>query len=58
MPAASTTLLCVVAFVVVVVVIFLFNSIRVVNEYQRLVVFRLGRASEPKDLAWFCSSDH
>jgi regulator of protease activity HflC (stomatin/prohibitin superfamily) len=43
MPAASTTLLCVVAFVVVVVVIFLFNSIRVVNEYQRLVVFRLGR---------------
>jgi regulator of protease activity HflC (stomatin/prohibitin superfamily) len=36
-------LLCGVAFVVVVVVIFLFNSIRVVNEYQRLVVFRLGR---------------
>jgi regulator of protease activity HflC (stomatin/prohibitin superfamily) len=33
----------VVAFVVVVVVIFLFNAIRVVNEYQRLVVFRLGR---------------
>jgi regulator of protease activity HflC (stomatin/prohibitin superfamily) len=26
-----------------VVVIFLFNAIRVVNEYQRLVVFRLGR---------------
>jgi len=36
-------LLCGVAFVVIVVVIFLFNSIRVVNEYQRLVVFRLGR---------------
>ena len=36
-------LLCSVAFVVVVVVIFLFNAIRVVNEYQRLVVFRLGR---------------
>ena len=43
MPAASTTILCVVAFIVVVVVIFLFNAIRVVNEYQRLVVFRLGR---------------
>jgi len=43
MPAAQTTILCVVAFIVVVVVIFLFNAIRVVNEYQRLVVFRLGR---------------
>ena len=43
MPAASTTILCVVAFIVIVVVIFLFNAIRVVNEYQRLVVFRLGR---------------
>jgi regulator of protease activity HflC (stomatin/prohibitin superfamily) len=43
MPALSTTFLCVIAFVVVVVVVFLFNAIRVVNEYQRLVVFRLGR---------------
>jgi regulator of protease activity HflC (stomatin/prohibitin superfamily) len=43
MPSVSTTLLCVVAFVVVVIVIFLFNAIRIVNEYQRLVVFRLGR---------------
>jgi regulator of protease activity HflC (stomatin/prohibitin superfamily) len=39
----STYLLCGFAFVVIVVVIILFNSIRVVNEYQRLVVFRLGR---------------
>ena len=39
----QTALLCVVAFVVVVVVIFLVNAIRIVNEYQRLVVFRLGR---------------
>ncbi|HVM73202.1 MAG TPA: SPFH domain-containing protein [Anaerolineales bacterium] len=43
MSAASTTFLCIVAFIVVVVVVFLFNAIRVVNEYQRLVVFRLGR---------------
>jgi regulator of protease activity HflC (stomatin/prohibitin superfamily) len=43
MPAAQTTILCVVAFIVIVVVVFLFNAIRVVNEYQRLVVFRLGR---------------
>jgi regulator of protease activity HflC (stomatin/prohibitin superfamily) len=38
-----TALLCVVGFVVVVLVIFLANAIRIVNEYQRLVVFRLGR---------------
>jgi regulator of protease activity HflC (stomatin/prohibitin superfamily) len=43
MTGTTTTLLCVVAFVVVVVVIFLANAIRIVNEYQRLVVFRLGR---------------
>ncbi|HEX7541951.1 MAG TPA: SPFH domain-containing protein [Anaerolineales bacterium] len=42
----STTLstgLCVVAFVVVVLVFFLANAIRIVREYERLVVFRLGR---------------
>jgi regulator of protease activity HflC (stomatin/prohibitin superfamily) len=38
-----TTGLCIVAFVVVVVVLFLANAIRIVNEYQRLIVFRLGR---------------
>ena len=43
MPTTVTTGLCVVAFVVVVLVVFLMNAIRVVNEYQRLVVFRLGR---------------
>jgi len=39
----TTTVLCIVAFVVVVLFIFLANAIRIVNEYQRLVVFRLGR---------------
>lgn len=43
MDTTLTTGLCVVAFVVVVLVIFLMNAIRIVNEYQRLVVFRLGR---------------
>jgi regulator of protease activity HflC (stomatin/prohibitin superfamily) len=43
MDQITTTLLCVVAFVVVVLVIFLANAIRIVAEYQRLVVFRLGR---------------
>jgi regulator of protease activity HflC (stomatin/prohibitin superfamily) len=40
---STTALLCIVGFVVAVVVIFLVNAIRIVNEYQRLVVFRLGR---------------
>jgi regulator of protease activity HflC (stomatin/prohibitin superfamily) len=35
--------LCLVGLVVVVVVAFLANAIRIVPEYQRLVVFRLGR---------------
>jgi regulator of protease activity HflC (stomatin/prohibitin superfamily) len=43
MDQVTTTLLCVVAFVVVVLVFILANAIRIVNEYQRLVVFRLGR---------------
>jgi len=43
MPTVTTTVLCVVAFVVVVLFIFLANAVRIVNEYQRLVVFRLGR---------------
>jgi regulator of protease activity HflC (stomatin/prohibitin superfamily) len=37
------TVLCVIAFVVVALVLFIANAIRIVNEYQRLVVFRLGR---------------
>lgn len=39
----TSTLLCVAAFVVFVIVMFLANAIRIVPEYQRLVVFRLGR---------------
>jgi regulator of protease activity HflC (stomatin/prohibitin superfamily) len=36
-------LLCVIGFVVVVVIFFLANAIKVVPEYKRLVIFRLGR---------------
>jgi len=39
----TSSLFCIAAFVVVVVVAFLANAIRIVPEYQRLVVFRLGR---------------
>jgi regulator of protease activity HflC (stomatin/prohibitin superfamily) len=43
MSTTLSTTLCVVAFVVVVLVFGLANAIRIVNEYQRLIVFRLGR---------------
>jgi len=41
--ATTTTILCLVAAAVVFFVILLATAIRVVPEYQRLVVFRLGR---------------
>lgn len=40
---SGTTVLCLVGAVLVLVFVFLVNAIRVVPEYQRLVVFRLGR---------------
>jgi regulator of protease activity HflC (stomatin/prohibitin superfamily) len=43
MDSVTSSLLCVVAFVIVVIFAFLANAIRIVPEYQRLVVFRLGR---------------
>src|SRR5512147_2932105 len=43
MDAGSLTLLCLVGGIIVVVLIFLVNAIRIVPEYQRLVIFRLGR---------------
>lgn len=43
MEGALTSVLCLVAAIVVILVIFLANAIRIVPEYQRLVVFRLGR---------------
>lgn len=39
----STTVLCLIGVVVVLALIFLANAIKIVPEYQRLVVFRLGR---------------
>ena len=43
MPAGSSVALCLVGAVLVVGFIILVNAIRIVPEYQRLVVFRLGR---------------
>jgi len=43
MNATSTVVLCLVGFILLGVVIFIGSAIRIVSEYQRLVVFRLGR---------------
>jgi regulator of protease activity HflC (stomatin/prohibitin superfamily) len=44
----GTLILCLVGAVILVLLGFLFQSIRVVPEYERLVVFRLGRCVGPK----------
>jgi len=43
MSNSEITVLCLVGVVIVAVIVFLSNAIKVVPEYQRLVVFRLGR---------------
>ncbi len=48
MNSALTSVFCVGAAVLVVLVVFLANAIRIVPEYQRLVVFRLGRVLTQK----------
>ncbi len=39
----TQVVLCILGAIVIVVVVLLINAIRIVPEYQRLVVFRLGR---------------
>jgi len=43
MSSSEITVLCLVGVVIVAIIVFLSNAIKVVPEYQRLVVFRLGR---------------
>ena len=43
-----TTTFCLVLFAIFVVLILIFSMIKVVKEYQRIVVFRLGRCIGPK----------
>jgi regulator of protease activity HflC (stomatin/prohibitin superfamily) len=43
---ATTLISCLVVAVVLVIIVFWANAIRIVPEYQRLVVFRLGRVLE------------
>ncbi|MDI6696222.1 MAG: SPFH domain-containing protein [Anaerolineales bacterium] len=43
MDTTSITVLCGVGAIILVVLVFIGNAIRIVPEYQRLVVFRLGR---------------
>ena len=44
--AAGGTVFCLIGAVIIIGFIFLANAIRIVPEYQRLVVFRLGRVDE------------
>lgn len=48
MDIASNVVLCLVGALILIAFVFLANAIRVVPEYQRLVVFRLGRCIGPK----------
>jgi regulator of protease activity HflC (stomatin/prohibitin superfamily) len=41
--AAGGTVLCLIGAVIVIALVFIANAVRIVPEYQRLVVFRLGR---------------
>ena len=43
MSAAVTSVYCLLGVVLLIVIVFLVNAIKIVPEYQRLVVFRLGR---------------
>ena len=38
----------------VVAIVFLATTIRIVKEYQRVVVFRLGRLSGVRGRDWYC----
>jgi len=40
---ASTTLTCLIGVLIVLVIVFLATAIKIVPEYKRVVVFRLGR---------------
>lgn len=44
----SGSLICLVGAILLIALVFLANAIRIVPEYQRLVVFRLGRCIGPK----------
>ncbi len=46
MEGAFLTTFCLFGFVILLLLVFLANAIRVVPEYQRLVVFRLGRVQD------------
>lgn len=48
MSSANITLICLVGAIAFVVIVFLVSAIKIVPEYRRIVVFRLGRCIGPK----------
>jgi regulator of protease activity HflC (stomatin/prohibitin superfamily) len=49
---ASVTLFCLAIGLVLVVIWFIFNAIKIVNQYERLVVFRLGKCVGMRGPGW------
>jgi regulator of protease activity HflC (stomatin/prohibitin superfamily) len=49
---ASVTVFCLAIGLVLVVIWFVFNSIKIVNQYERLVVFRLGKCVGMRGPGW------
>jgi regulator of protease activity HflC (stomatin/prohibitin superfamily) len=48
MNSTNITLICLIAAIAFVVIVFLVSAIKIVPEYRRIVVFRLGRCIGPK----------
>lgn len=48
MNSANITLICLVGAIAFIVIVFLVSAIKIVPEYKRIVVFRLGRCIGPK----------
>jgi len=48
MNSTNITLICLVGAIAFIVIVFLVSAIKIVPEYKRIVVFRLGRCIGPK----------
>ena len=47
-------LFCLIGGIVVLLVLVLSSAIRIVPEYERIVVFRLGHSQGSRGPVWFC----
>ena len=54
MDSNTFTLICLIGVVVLLLIVFLAAAIKIVPEYRRVVVFRLGRCVGAKGPGLFC----